>query len=100
MIVKYPGKARTGFSEQTVQNIDIMPELLRYLELKNLRLAVISHGGPAFVNRLLKNLPPVTNINFYPSINRLDFMLKLPGVNAVELAAQKLKLRACNFNWI
>jgi len=67
-------------------------ELLRYLELKNLRLAVISHGGPAFVNRLLKNLPSISDINFYPVISRSDLMVKLPPVNAVQLAAHKLNL--------
>jgi hydrogenase maturation factor/phosphoglycolate phosphatase-like HAD superfamily hydrolase len=68
-------------------------ELLRYLELKNLRLAVISHGGPAFVNRLLKNLPVVKDSNFYPVISRSELMAGMPSVNAVQLAAQKLKLK-------
>jgi hydrogenase maturation factor/beta-phosphoglucomutase-like phosphatase (HAD superfamily) len=67
-------------------------ELLRYLELKNLRLAVISHHGPAVVDHLLKNLPSVNDINFDPVISRPALMTKLPAVNAVQFAAQKLKL--------
>jgi len=67
-------------------------ELLRYLELKNLRLAVISHRGPAFVNRLLKNLPSAADHDFYPVVSRSDLMVKMPAVNAVELAAHKLNL--------
>jgi len=31
--VKYPGAAKTGFSDRTVQNIDIMPELLMNLNI-------------------------------------------------------------------
>ncbi|MCP4628053.1 MAG: hypothetical protein GY850_31720 [bacterium] len=67
-------------------------ELLRYLELKNLHLAVISHGGPDFVNRLLKKLPSVKDINFYPVISRPELMAGMPPINAVQLAAQELKL--------
>lgn len=33
MIVKYPGAAKTGFSNRTVQSIDIMPELLKHLNI-------------------------------------------------------------------
>ncbi|NIR51231.1 sulfatase-like hydrolase/transferase [candidate division KSB1 bacterium] len=33
MIVKYPNSAKVGFRDQTVQNIDIMPELLHHLKL-------------------------------------------------------------------
>jgi hydrogenase maturation factor/beta-phosphoglucomutase-like phosphatase (HAD superfamily) len=67
-------------------------ELLRYLELKNLHLAVISHGGPAFADHLLNNLPLVNDMNFYPVIDRSELMAKAPAVNPVELAAQNLKL--------
>ncbi|MFQ5601707.1 MAG: sulfatase-like hydrolase/transferase [bacterium] len=34
LIVKYPGNSNQGFSEQTVQNIDIMPELLHSLGIE------------------------------------------------------------------
>jgi hydrogenase expression/formation protein HypE len=68
-------------------------ELLRYLELKNLHLAVISHCGPAFVDHVLQNLPSVNDMNIYPVINRSELMAKTPAGNAVELAAQKLRLR-------
>lgn len=33
LLVKYPGAARTGFSNRTVQTIDIMPELLKHLNI-------------------------------------------------------------------
>ncbi|HEX9654723.1 MAG TPA: sulfatase-like hydrolase/transferase [bacterium] len=33
LLVKYPGAAKTGFSDRTVQNIDIMPELLMNLNI-------------------------------------------------------------------
>ncbi len=33
MIVKYPGASKTGFSNRTVQTIDIMPELLKNLNI-------------------------------------------------------------------
>ncbi|MFQ5485789.1 MAG: sulfatase, partial [Desulfobacterales bacterium] len=34
LIVKYPAASKTGFSDKTVQNIDIMPELLQYLGIR------------------------------------------------------------------
>ena len=67
-------------------------ELLRYLELKNLRLAVISHHGSDFVNHLLKNLPATSDHNFYPVISRSGFLADSSAVNAVQIAAQELKL--------
>jgi hydrogenase maturation factor/beta-phosphoglucomutase-like phosphatase (HAD superfamily) len=67
-------------------------EMLRYLELKNLRLAVFSHGSPAFVDQLLKNLSSVRVLNFNPIISRVELMATIPASNAVDLATQKLKL--------
>ncbi len=67
-------------------------EMLRYLELKNLHLAVFSHGSPAFVDHLLKNLSAVSSHNFYPVINRVELMATIPASNAVQLVTQKLKL--------
>ena len=34
LIVKYPGNSKTGFSDRTVQNVDIMPELLHHLGIE------------------------------------------------------------------
>jgi FMN phosphatase YigB (HAD superfamily) len=67
-------------------------ELLRYLELKNLRLAAISDGGPAFVNHLLKILPSVADHTLYPVVSRSELLAKVPAVSAVQMAARELKL--------
>ena len=66
-------------------------ELLRYLKLKKLCLAVFSHGSPAFVDQLLQNLSSVGNLNFNPVISRVELMAQIPIANAVQLAMQKLK---------
>ena len=67
-------------------------ELLRYLELKGLHLAVFSHGSPAFVDLLLKNLAFGEVFNFFPIISRKELLATTPAIHAVQLAAQKLKL--------
>lgn len=69
-------------------------EMLRYLELKGLHLAVFSHGSPAFVDHLLKNLNWASVRNFDPVISRLEFMATTPTPGVVQLATQKLKLAA------
>jgi hydrogenase expression/formation protein HypE len=67
-------------------------ELLRYLELKGLHLAVFSHGSAAFIDHLLKNLTPAGAIRFDSIISREELMATTPAANAVQLAQQKLKL--------
>ena len=67
-------------------------ELLQYLELKNLHLAVISDGGPAFVDHLMKNLPLEDDYNFHPVINRSQLLAKMQASNALDLVSQKLEL--------
>jgi hydrogenase expression/formation protein HypE len=67
-------------------------ELLRYLELKGLHLAVFSHGSAAFIDHLLKNLTPAGAITFDSIISREELMATTPAANAVQLAQQKLKL--------
>ena len=67
-------------------------ELFRYLKLKNLRLAVISHRGPAFVNHQLKNLPSAADHDFYPVVSRSELLANVPAVSAVQMVAQELKL--------
>jgi len=67
-------------------------ELLHYLELKGLHLAVFSHGGPAFVDHLLTRLTAAGDLHFNAVISRKELMAAPPAANAVDLATQKLKL--------
>jgi hydrogenase maturation factor/beta-phosphoglucomutase-like phosphatase (HAD superfamily) len=67
-------------------------EMLQYLELKGLRLAIFSHGSPAFVDLLLKNLNSASVQNFNPVISRLELMATTPAPSVIQLATQKLEL--------
>ena len=67
-------------------------ELLRYLKLKGLHLAVFSHGSPAFADHLLRNSAFGEVFNFFPIISRKELLETSPATHAVQLAAQKLKL--------
>lgn len=67
-------------------------DLLRYLDLKGLRQAVFSHGSPAFVDHLLSRLAAAGDLHFSSVISREELMATTPAGNAVQLAAQKLKL--------
>jgi hydrogenase maturation factor/beta-phosphoglucomutase-like phosphatase (HAD superfamily) len=66
--------------------------LLRYLESKGLDLAAFSHGGRAFVDRLLNRLAATGNLHFSTVISREELLAAAPVAGAVQLAARKLKL--------
>jgi hydrogenase maturation factor/beta-phosphoglucomutase-like phosphatase (HAD superfamily) len=67
-------------------------ELLRYLDLKGLHQAVFSHGSSAYVDRLLNHLASARGFHLNSVISREELMATCPAANAVQLAAQKLKL--------
>ena len=67
-------------------------ELLKYLELKNLYLAVFSNGSPDFVNRILNDLPPLKDYRFSAVIDRSGLTIDNETIDPVGLAARKLNL--------
>ena len=66
-------------------------QVLRYLELKKLRRAVFSYGGPALVDHLLKKLSAAGH-HFNPVISRAELMAAIPAATALDLATRELKL--------
>jgi len=67
-------------------------ELLRYLDVKGLQLALFSHAGPALVDHLLNRLAAAGDLHFKSVISRKELMATNPAANAIQLAAQKLNL--------
>jgi hydrogenase maturation factor/phosphoglycolate phosphatase-like HAD superfamily hydrolase len=76
-------------------NINFLPgavELLRYLGSKNLRLAVYSHAGSAFVDLLLQQLSSSAAVDFNPVFSRKKVMAATPAASALGQAMYYLNL--------
>jgi hydrogenase expression/formation protein HypE len=67
-------------------------EILQYLNLKNLRLALATGGSPAFVDKMLQKLSPVIAANFEVVLHRDEFPAHPADTNAVQLAAAKMNV--------
>jgi len=67
-------------------------DILQYLNLKNVRPAIISGGAPAFVDKLLKKLPATAAADFEAIIDRGVDAAHTPHANTVQLAAEKMHL--------
>jgi len=67
-------------------------DILQYLNLKNLRPAIISGGTSAFVGKLLKKLSPTAAADFEAVIDRGVLAAHPPTASAVQLAAEKMQV--------
>jgi hydrogenase expression/formation protein HypE len=67
-------------------------DILQYLNLKNLRLAIVSMGSPAFVDKMLQKLSPDMASDFEAFIDRVELLAHTPDTNAVQLAAAKMNI--------
>jgi hydrogenase maturation factor len=63
-----------------------------YLRSKDIRLAIVSHGSLASVQKMLTNVSYISVSDFGTIISREDLQAHGPAANAVGLAAQKMKL--------
>jgi hydrogenase expression/formation protein HypE len=66
--------------------------IVRYLRLKNLRLALHSHKSLSASRRILKKLAPLRLSDFEVMICREELLRHPPGTNSIQLSAQKLNL--------
>ena len=64
-------------------------DILQYLNLKHLRLAIATAGGSAFVDKILRKLHPVRVSDFDLVIGRNELLAYAPDTNAVQLAAKR-----------
>lgn len=67
-------------------------DILQYLNSKNLRLAIVSEGSPAFVDKMLEKLSPLMASDFEALIDRVELLAHTPHRNAVGLAAAKMNI--------
>jgi len=67
-------------------------DILQYLKLKNLRLAISTGGSPAFVDKMLEKLSPVNVSDFDALIGREDLLASNPDTNAAQFAAEKMNV--------
>jgi hydrogenase expression/formation protein HypE len=68
------------------------PQIVRYLKLKKLRLAIISNGSPAAAQKTLANLPEVNASDFDPVISAEEVRAHGPDANLVQWAARQMDL--------
>jgi hydrogenase expression/formation protein HypE len=67
-------------------------DILQYLILKKVRLAITTGGDRAFVLRMLASLSPVSISDFEAVIGREELLAHTPHTNAAELAAEKMNV--------
>jgi hydrogenase expression/formation protein HypE len=68
------------------------PEIVRYLKLKKLRLAIISNGSRSLAEKTLACLPEVNASDFNPVISGDEILAKNPDTNMVQFAARQMDL--------
>jgi len=66
--------------------------IVRYLRLKNLRLAIHSGKSLSSSQRVLKKLVPIRRSDFDVIICREELLRHPPGTNSIQLAADKMNL--------
>ena len=67
-------------------------EIMRFLEQKELRLALVTHSCLAYVQTILKRVPILPISNFETVISREDLLAPDGVTNPVQLAAEKMNL--------
>ena len=65
-------------------------EILQYLNLRNVRLAIVTGGAPACVDKMLRKLSPTAASNFEAVIDRVDLTAHPRQAKAVQRAAEKM----------
>ena len=68
------------------------PEIIRYLKLKKLRLAIISDINASLAEKMLLHLPDVNTSDFNPFISRDELPAQRPDTNMIKLAAGQMNL--------